>query len=148
VWYWCLYIAGCFLLEHLNILLLNKIMSHFNFHVLLLHTLYIYSYKFWKVLIVLSNVILSIFIYSPCYVANCPVYTRTKFKYINCITNCSKVSFVYSPHITLSCIYTYRLWNILNIILTVTLPHIYIYFFSPYSVTTYPVYTPTDIEIY
>ena len=88
---------------------------------------YIYTYKLWKVLTVLSNVILSIFIYSPCYVANYPVYTHTNFKYINCIINCSNVSFLYFPHIKLSCIYTYKIWNILNILLTAVLSHIYIF---------------------
>ena len=63
------------------------------------------------------------------------------FKYINCIINCSNVSFLYFFHIKLSCIYTYKIWNILNILLTATLPHIYIYIYTrtPCSVTTYPV---------
>ena len=49
------------------------------------------------------------------------------FKYINCIINCSNVSFLYFLHIKLSCIYTYKIWNILNILLTAILPHIYKY---------------------
>ena len=57
------------------------------------------------------------------------------FKYINCIINCSNVSFLYFPHVKLSCIYTYKIWNILNILLTAVLPHIYIFLMFCYCLS-------------
>ena len=139
MWYWYRYIAVCFVLDHLNILLRTKIMCHFNSHVLLLHILYTYIYKLWKVLTVLSNVILSIFIYSPWHVTNYPLYTHT-FKYINCIINCCIVSFLYFPHIKFLIIMLMHLQNLkyMKYVINCNIaPYIYIYIYI--HIYTFPI---------
>jgi hypothetical protein len=109
---WLLYIADCFVLDHLNILSSTIMMSHFNFPpVLLLHILYIHLLS--KLLTVLSHVLLSHFLYFPHIMLLIILYIHIyTFKYINCIINCNIVSFLYFPHIKLIIVMYIHLQNL------------------------------------
>ena len=68
-------------------------------------------------------------------------------KYINCIIKCNIVLYSYFPHIKLLNI-LYMHLHILKYINCIINCNIVPYSYFPLSVTTYPVYTSTDFQIY
>jgi hypothetical protein len=91
-----LYIAQCFVLDHLNIVLSTIIMSHFNFPVLSLHILYIQrqNYKYINCIINCNNVSFS---YFPHHKLLYIMYTHLQnMKYI---INCNIVTYIYIIYI-------------------------------------------------
>jgi len=120
--------------------------SYFS-HVLLLRILYI-QLQTVKCINCIINCNIVPYSYFPHVLLLHILYIQLQtVKCINCIINCNIVPYSYFLMFCyyISCIYSYRLWNVLTVLLTVILSHIHI---SSCSVTTYPVYTATDCEMY
>ena len=121
---------AAFLLDHLNVLLSTSVMSHFYFpRVQFLNILYIHI-QIWntRIFTIFLNVILFHIYISSCYVTTFPVNISTNLKYIKCIFKCNTAHISIFPMFChyKSCIYSYRLWNVLNVLLIVLLSHIHI----------------------